>query len=281
MAGQKLETIFRDCTLCEAHCGIQVSVDRAANRVVDIRGDKDDPLSHGYICPKATGLAGLSEDPDRLLHPVKKVGDSFVEISWEEAFTTIGKRFGAIRDEHGADAIATYLGNPNAHDFASNLSMPTLLRALGTKWRFSATSVDQLPKMFANQLLFGSAGSFAIPDIDHTDFFLVLGGNPLVSNGSIMTAPDMRGRLRRLRERGGQLVVVDPRRHLRRCDLQGRVNKIPGDRPARRQTSRRGPCGCCDLDADMPGCVAGRRPQANPAIQLLVGLDHIESSRVQ
>ncbi|MFP6664766.1 MAG: molybdopterin-dependent oxidoreductase, partial [Deltaproteobacteria bacterium] len=192
---------------------------------------KDDPLSRGYICPKATGLAALSEDPDRLMHPVMKVDGSFVEITWEEAFTTIGERFGAIREKHGADAIATYLGNPNAHDFASNLSMPTLLRALGTKWRFSATSVDQLPKMFANQLLFGSAGSFAIPDIDHTDFFLVLGGNPLVSNGSIMTAPDMRGRLRRLRERGGQLVVVDPRRSETAAVADQHIPIRPGSDP--------------------------------------------------
>jgi anaerobic selenocysteine-containing dehydrogenase len=206
------DVIYRDCTLCEAHCGVQITVDRSSASIVDIRGDKDDPFSQGYICPKSTGLEGLSTDPDRVRHPLRKQGDDFVEISWEEAFETVTERLGDIRTRHGANAIATYLGNPNAHDYGSNLSIPTLVRALGTKWRFSATSVDQLPKMFANQLLFGSPGSFAVPDLDRTEYLLILGANPVVSNGSIMTAPGMRGRLRQLRERGGSFVVVDPRR---------------------------------------------------------------------
>lgn len=212
MAENGTEIVYRDCTLCEAHCGVAVTVDREAGRVLDIRGDENDPMSRGYVCPKSVGLAALSEDPDRLRHPVKRVGEKFVEISWEEAFDLVTSRLLEIREAHGANAIATYLGNPNAHDFASNFSVPPLVRALGTRWRFSATSVDQLPKMVSNHFLFGSAGAFPVPDIDRTDFFLVLGANPLASNGSIMTAPDMRGRLRALRERGGTLAVVDPRR---------------------------------------------------------------------
>ena len=212
MGESTAETVYRDCTLCEAHCGIAVTVDRSTNRVIDLRGDKADPMSRGYVCPKAVGMRSLSEDPDRLRHPVKKVGQDFVEISWEEAFELVTSRFSEIREAHGANAIATYLGNPNAHDFASNLSIPHLVRALGTRWRFSATSVDQLPKMVSSHFLFGSSGAFPVPDIDRTDFFLVLGANPLASNGSLMTAPDMRGRLRSLRKRGGKLVVVDPRR---------------------------------------------------------------------
>jgi anaerobic selenocysteine-containing dehydrogenase len=207
-----LETVYRSCNLCEAHCGVAVTVDRAEGVVVDIRGDEDDAMSHGYVCPKAVGLKSIAEDPDRLRAPHKRVGDRFVEISWEEAFDLAASRLSEIREAHGADAIATYLGNPNAHDFASNLSVPTLVRATGTKWRFSATSVDQLPKHFSSALLFGSMSAFPIPDVDRTDFMLILGANPLASNGSLMTAPDMRGRLRRLRERGGRLVVVDPRR---------------------------------------------------------------------
>jgi anaerobic selenocysteine-containing dehydrogenase len=207
-----VEIVHRSCSLCEAHCGLEVHVDRAKQQVVTNKGDPLDAMSHGYICPKAYALKGLQEDPDRLRTPVRKVGDAFQAISWDEAFDLIVSKLQAIRDAHGANSIATYLGNPNAHDFGSTLSVTPFLRALGTRWRFSATSVDQLPKMVSSCLLFGSPGTFAIPDVDRTDFLLVLGANPLVSNGSLMTAPDMPGRLRALRERAGKLVVVDPRR---------------------------------------------------------------------
>ncbi|MBW2244720.1 MAG: molybdopterin-dependent oxidoreductase [Deltaproteobacteria bacterium] len=206
------DIVYRSCNLCEAHCGVAVTVDRAANRVIDIRGDENDVLSRGYVCPKAVGLSALSEDPDRLRAPVKKVDGEFVEISWDEALDLVSSRLAEIRERHGANSVATYLGNPNAHDFASNLCVAPLVRALGTKWRFSASSVDQLPKHFSSCLLFGGVSTFPIPDVDRTDFMLVLGANPLASNGSLMTAPDMRRRLRELRERGGELVVVDPRR---------------------------------------------------------------------
>ncbi len=206
------DRVLRTCPLCEAHCGIRVEVDRAAGRIRRITGDPDDPLSRGYLCPKAHGLIGLHEDPDRLRRPLLRRGDERVEIGWDEALDLAAEGLRRIRDRHGADAVATYLGNPNAHDVGSILYGPPFQRALGTRWRFSATSVDQLPKMVSCCLLFGSPGLFPIPDVDRTDFLLVLGANPLVSNGSLMTAPDMRGRLRRLRERGGRLVVVDPRR---------------------------------------------------------------------
>jgi anaerobic selenocysteine-containing dehydrogenase len=204
--------VYRSCNLCEAHCGIAVRVDRDAGRVLDIRGDPDDALSHGYVCPKAVALEALSSDPDRLRAPVRRVGDRFVEIGWDEAFELVASRLLEIRERHGAHAIATYLGNPSAHDFAANLAIPPLLRSLGTRWRFSATSVDQLPKYVSSAPMFGSIANIPIPDIDRTDYFLVLGANPLASNGSLMTAPDMRRRLRDLRARGGKLVVVDPRR---------------------------------------------------------------------
>ncbi|MGH0031217.1 MAG: molybdopterin-dependent oxidoreductase [Myxococcota bacterium] len=212
MSQPDTDVVYRTCNLCEAHCGVAVTVDRAANRVLDIRGDEKDVMSRGYVCPKAVGLSALSEDPDRLRAPVKRVGDEFVEIGWDEAYSLVAEGLSRVRDAHGPNAVATYLGNPNAHDFASNLSVPALVRALGTKWRFSATSVDQLPKHVSSALLYGHMGTLPVPDIDRTDHFLVLGANPLASNGSLMTAPDMRGRLRRLKERGGRLVVVDPRR---------------------------------------------------------------------
>ena len=134
--------IYRSCNLCEAHCGIAITVDSRENRVVDIRGDENDAMSQGYICPKATGLRALSEDPDRLRAPVKRVDGQFVEISWEEAFDLVASRLRDIREISGPNSIATYLGNPNAHDFQSTLSIPALVRAIGTRWRFSATSVD-------------------------------------------------------------------------------------------------------------------------------------------
>jgi anaerobic selenocysteine-containing dehydrogenase len=206
------EVVHRTCPLCEAKCGISVEVDRSAGRVVTIRGDDGDSFSRGYLCPKAYGLKGLHEDADRLRKPLRREGSSWREIGWEEAFDFATRRLRSIREASGADAIATYLGNPNAHDVGSALYLPTFQRALGTRWRFSATSVDQLPKALSSCLLFGSPAAFPIPDIDRTQFLLVLGANPLVSNGSLMTAPDMPRRLAELRARGGTLVVVDPRR---------------------------------------------------------------------
>jgi anaerobic selenocysteine-containing dehydrogenase len=206
------ELVHRSCPLCEAKCGLLVGVDRAARRVDTVRGDPQDPFSRGYLCPKGYGLKGLFEDPDRLRRPLRRDGASWREIGWEEAFELVATRLAALREAHGADAIAAYLGNPTAHDGFSALYVPTFLRALGTRSRFSATSVDQLPKAVSSALLFGSPGAFPIPDVDRTDYFLVLGANPLASNGSLMTAPDMPGRLRALRARGGRLVVVDPRR---------------------------------------------------------------------
>jgi anaerobic selenocysteine-containing dehydrogenase len=205
-------SIHRACPLCEAKCGIEVVREVDTERVVTIRGDRDDPMSGGYLCPKAYGLKGLHEDPDRLQRPLLRRGDDFEEVDWETALDLVADRLRDVRGAHGPDALATYLGNPNAHDFGSTFYLPPFQRALGTKRRFSATSVDQLPKMVSSWMLFGHPGLFAVPDIDRTDFLLVLGANPLVSNGSLMTAPDMPGRLRALRERGGRLVVVDPRR---------------------------------------------------------------------
>jgi len=207
-----LRRFHRTCPLCEAKCGITVEVDRSAGRVLTIKGDPADPFSRGYLCPKAYGLKGLQEDPDRLRRPLRRRGGRFEEVSWEEALGFAAERLRELRDAHGPDAIATYLGNPNAHDLGSAIYMPAFQRALGTRWRFSATSVDQLPKSVASCLLFGTPASFAVPDIDRTSFLLVLGANPLASNGSLMTAPDMPERLRSLRQRGGRLVVVDPRR---------------------------------------------------------------------
>ena len=204
--------VHRTCSLCEAHCGVAVEVDAGAARVLSVRGDPDDPMSRGYLCPKAHGLLGLQHDPDRLRRPLAREGAEWREIGWDEAFELLARRLGAIRAAHGPEAIGAYVGNPNAHDIGSALYLPALLRSLGSRRRFSASSVDQLPKMLACRAIFGGGLTIPIPDVDRTAFLLVLGANPLASNGSLLTAPDLPGRLRALRARGGKLVVVDPRR---------------------------------------------------------------------
>jgi anaerobic selenocysteine-containing dehydrogenase len=206
------EIVYRNCTLCEAHCGIAVEVDRQAGRVVTVKGDKQDPFSRGYICPKAYGMKGLQDDPDRLRAPLRRNGDSWEEISWDAAYTLVAERLGALREEHGVEALGSYIGNPNAHCMGSAFFLPALLRSLGSRRRFSASSVDQLPKMVTSALLYGGGLTIPIPDLDRTDYLMVLGANPLASNGSLMTAPDAPRRLRAIRERGGKLVVIDPRR---------------------------------------------------------------------
>ena len=204
-------THYRQCTLCEASCGLAVEV--ADNRVVSIRGDEQDPLSRGYLCPKGLALQDLQEDPDRLTRPLIKQPDgSFAECSWDEALDLVADRLAEIARRDGGDAVAMYLGNPITHSWATVSLIPGLLSALGTRNRFSANTVDQQPQHLLAYLLFGNPLLLPVPDIDRTQFFLCVGGNPAVSNGSIMTAPDMRRRLAAVRERGGRVVVLDPRR---------------------------------------------------------------------
>jgi anaerobic selenocysteine-containing dehydrogenase len=181
--------------------------------VVKISGDKDDVFSRGFLCPKAYGLKALHEDPDRLKTPLVRGADGELhEATWDDAFEEIDRRLTPILAEHGRDAVAAYIGNPNAHNLSALIYGRAWLKALGSKNIYSASTVDQMPKQLASGLMFGTMLGVPIPDIDHTDHMLMLGANPLASNGSLFTAPDMRGRLRRLRERGGKVVVVDPRR---------------------------------------------------------------------
>lgn len=206
------DIVYRNCTLCEAHCGVAVEVDRAAGQVVTVKGDPRDSFSGGYICPKAYGMKGLQDDPDRLRRPLRRRGDDWEEIGWDEAFRLAGDRLREIRDAHGPEALGSYVGNPNAHCMGAAFFLPPLLRGLGTKRRFSASTVDQMPKQISSALLFGGGLTVPIPDIDRTRHLLILGANPLASNGSLMTAPDFPGRLKRLQARGGKVVVIDPRR---------------------------------------------------------------------
>ena len=203
-------TRYTSCPLCEATCGVAIEVD--GERVVSVRGDDADPFSRGYICPKGTALADLHHDPDRLRHPMRRDGERWIEMAWDEAIELVATKLRAIRREHGADAIAVYQGNPTAHNLGLLTIGQLALRTLGTKNMYSATSNDQLPHMLAALQMFGSQLLMPVPDVDRADLFICLGANPLASNGSIMTAPDMRGRLKAIQARGGRVIVLDPRR---------------------------------------------------------------------
>ncbi|HWF53142.1 MAG TPA: molybdopterin-dependent oxidoreductase [Solirubrobacteraceae bacterium] len=203
-------TVFRTCPLCEATCGLRIELDGDA--VASVRGDRDDVFSRGFICPKGAAIGELHDDPDRLRTPLIRGADGELhEASWDDAFALIDARLGPILAED-RNAVAMYLGNPNAHLLENMLYGRVLAKALGTRNMYSASTVDQWPKQLASGLMFGGATTVPVPDVDRTDHLLVLGANPLASNGSLMTAPDMRGRLRALRARGGKLVVIDPRR---------------------------------------------------------------------
>ena len=200
---------FRSCNLCEAICGIEISV--RDDGKLDIRGDKDDPFSRGYICPKAVALQDIRSDPDRLKYPVRRTANGWQRLSWDEAFAEVAENFRRINAQHGRNSIATYLGNPAAHNYGALLFLPPFIRSLRTRNRYSATSVDQLAHHFAGYLMFGHQLLIPVPDIDRTQYFLVLGANPVVSNGSIMTAPGMSRRMEELRRRGGKVILIDPR----------------------------------------------------------------------
>ena len=202
-------THFRSCNLCEAICGIEISVQGDAR--LDIRGDKDDPFSLGYICPKAVALQDIHYDKDRLKHPVRRTPHGWQRIGWDEAFDEVVKNLKRLQADHGRSSVATYLGNPNVHNSGAMLFAPGFIRSLHTRNRFSATSVDQLAHHLAAYLMFGHQLLIPIPDVDRTQFFLILGANPAVSNGSLMTAPGMNRRLHEIRQRGGKVVLIDPR----------------------------------------------------------------------
>ncbi len=203
------KTHYSTCTLCEAMCGIEVKTQ--GQEILSIKGDRENPFSQGYICPKASALKDLYDDPDRLRTPVRKEGDKWIAISWEEAFSLTAKKLHSIQQAHGNNSVGIYLGNPNSHNMGAMLFGPYFYRALSTHNRYSATSVDQLPHHIVCRKLFGHMSQIPIPDIDHTDHFMIIGGNPLASNGSIMTVPNVKKRLKGIQKRGGKIVVIDPK----------------------------------------------------------------------
>jgi anaerobic selenocysteine-containing dehydrogenase len=205
-----VRTSYRVCPLCEATCGLELRT--RGREVIGIRGDREDVFSRGFICPKAYALKELDADPDRLRAPLVQRDGALRPVSWDEAFAEIERRLPPILRDHGRDAVGVYIGNPTVHSLGLSLYGPVFLRALGSKNVYSASTVDQMPKQVAVGLMFGTPLSAPVPDLDRTDYLLVLGANPFVSNGSLMTAPDAPGRLRAIRARGGAVVVIDPRR---------------------------------------------------------------------
>jgi anaerobic selenocysteine-containing dehydrogenase len=199
---------YRACHLCEALCGLEIRTE--GDKIVSIKGDKDDPFSRGHICPKAIALQDIHTDPDRLRHPVQRVGNDWKPLAWDDAFTLVAERFADVQRRHGPNSLGIYFGNPNAHHVGSIVNMPAMVRALRTRTRFSATSVDQLPLHVACREMYGHMFLIPIPDVDHTGYWLILGGNPIVSNGSLMTVPDVAKRLKAIKDRGGKVVVIDP-----------------------------------------------------------------------
>jgi anaerobic selenocysteine-containing dehydrogenase len=191
-------------------CGLVITTE--GDRVVEIRGDADDPLSKGHICPKAVALQDIHTDPDRIRRPMKRVGTEWKEIDWDEAITLAVTGIQDVQRRHGRDAIASYVGNPTVHSLGAMLFVGDFLRSLRTRNRYSATSVDQLPAHVAAMYMFGHALLIPIPDLDRTDHLLIFGANPAVSNGSLMTAPGASERIKAIRARGGRVVVIDPRR---------------------------------------------------------------------
>ena len=213
-----MRTAHRICPLCEAMCGLEVSLD--GPHVVSVRGAADDLFSAGYQCPKGINLGALNGDPDRLTVPLIRTDAGFVEASWDEAFAAVRAGLDGVRERHGNEALALYRGNPTAHNFAAQPYLRLLMGAMGTRQHYTASTADQMPAHVAAGAMFGSPMSIPVPDIDRTSYLLMLGANPMVSNGSLFTAPDFPRRVRELKRRGGRLVVVDPKRTetVRRAD---------------------------------------------------------------
>src|SRR4051812_25052825 len=203
-------TALRICPLCEATCGLTLTI--SDGRVTGARGDREDVFSKGFICPKGASFAELDNDPDRLTRPLVRRDGQLTEATWDEAYAVIADRLGGVVRDHGGTSVGVYLGNPNAHTIAGSLYAPLIVRALRTRHMFSASTLDQMPKHVALGYMFGSPVAFTVPDLDRTDYLVIIGANPLVSNGSLATAADFPGKLRALRKRGGRLTVIDPAR---------------------------------------------------------------------
>lgn len=202
----------RSCTFCEAACGTLVTADHATGRITGVRGDPDDPLSRGFVCPKSYALTELHADPDRLRKPLRRRGRDFEEIGWQEAMDYAAERIGDIQKQHGRDSVGCYIGNPSGHKPGLVLYIGALLQALGSKQIYSTGTLDHFPKYVSAAFMFGGATIQPLADLDHTDHLIIIGNNPAVSQGSMIVAPGIKQRIENIRRRGGKVVLIDPRR---------------------------------------------------------------------
>ncbi len=203
-------TKYRTCHLCEAMCGLEIEVEN--NEVISIKGHDEDIYSRGHICPKGIALKDLHNDPNRLKQPVKRTATGWQTISWEEAFDTVEKEFKKIRKKYGNDSIGTYTGNPTVHNTGTAITLYDTINALNTRNRFASHSLDSVPVFLVNQMMFGHAMMAPVPDIDHLDYMLIIGANPMASNGSFMSTPNIKGKIKAIQQKGGKVVVIDPRK---------------------------------------------------------------------
>src|SRR4051794_29408168 len=203
-------TALRICPLCEATCGLVLTIDQ--ERVTHARGDRDDVFSAGFVCPKGAAFGALDADPDRLTRPLVRRDGRLAEASWAEAFEAVAAGIGEVTAGYGGEAVGVVLGNPNVHTMAGGLYPGQLVAALRTRSVFTASTLDQMPKHVSCGHLFGDPAAIPVPDLDRTDHLVLIGANPLVSNGSLATAADFPGKLKALRRRGGRLTVIDPKR---------------------------------------------------------------------
>jgi anaerobic selenocysteine-containing dehydrogenase len=210
MPGEAIEKVTY-CRVCEPLCGMLATVEEG--RLTKLRPDPDNPLSAGFACPKGIAMSDVQNDPDRVLHPLRRTpsGD-FERVSWEVALTEIAIKLKRIRSRHGGDAVGWYMGNPGAFSYSQPLWSKGFLDALGSPHYYSAASQDVSNRFAASQMLYGSPFQVPIPDLKRTEMLLIVGANPLVSHGSVMSAPRVKDLLHAIPARGGRVVVVDPRR---------------------------------------------------------------------
>ncbi|HUT54224.1 MAG TPA: molybdopterin-dependent oxidoreductase [bacterium] len=198
------------CNFCDSSCGLAIEYE--GDRVLSVKGDKENAFSRGHICPKGMALKDLYHDPDRLRRPMRRTAAGWEEVSWNDALDEAGQRIAAVQKKYGRHALALYYGNPTAGDYALLLCLLPFIKALRTKNIYSATSLDSLTRMLTSLWLYGSQAVMPVPDLERTRLLIIIGANPVVSHGSVMTAPDTKRRLQEIRERGGKIIVIDPRR---------------------------------------------------------------------
>jgi anaerobic selenocysteine-containing dehydrogenase len=206
-----MTTAHRTCPICQAVCGLRLTLDDGG-RVTNVQGDKEDPFSKGYICPKGASLGRIDADPDRLRVPMIRTGAEWREATWDEAFEAVERGLNGVIEAHGRDAVALFFGNPTYNTMAGFLYRMPLIQSLNTRNVYSSGTLDHMPKHVAVGHMYGDPFAIGVPDVDRTDYLLIVGANPLETNGSLFAAPDLPNRLKALRRRGGKVVVVDPRR---------------------------------------------------------------------